>query len=72
MRGGFENLAKRLFKLHINLEWYEKWFYNQRTGLLTFKTGDVELNFKYFEVGSFSEKSNTWRCPRTKIQHLKM
>ncbi|MCE7072520.1 hypothetical protein LZG74_19540 [Dyadobacter sp. CY327] len=36
------------------------WFYNQATGLLTFSTDDTELNFKYFQVGSFSSKSETW------------
>jgi len=36
------------------------WFYNQATGLLTFSTDNTELNFKYFEVGSFSPKSETW------------
>ena len=40
---------------------YENWFYNQATGLLTFSTGDDELNFKYVKVGSFSKKSNTWK-----------
>jgi hypothetical protein len=28
---------------------------------LTFSTGDQELNFKYFDIGSFSERSNTWK-----------
>ncbi len=49
------------FQAEYDLEWYENWFYNQTTGLLTFNTGEVELNFKYFDVGSFSEKSNTWK-----------
>jgi hypothetical protein len=43
-----------------NIESYENWFYNQATGLLTFSTGNNELNFKYIDIGSFSEKSNTW------------
>ncbi|TGE28792.1 DUF6882 domain-containing protein [Hymenobacter metallicola] len=43
------------------LDGYENWFYNQATGLLTFSTGPVELNFKYFQAGSFSQKSNTWK-----------
>ncbi|WP_298737654.1 DUF6882 domain-containing protein [uncultured Chitinophaga sp.] len=49
------------FQSHYNLTWYEDWFYNETTGLLTFSTGDKELNFKYFRVGSFSERSNTWK-----------
>ena len=49
------------FQNEYDVDWYENWFYNQSTGLLTFSTGDQELNFKYFDVGSFSEKSNTWK-----------
>jgi hypothetical protein len=49
------------FQEEYDLDWYEKWFYNQATGLLTFSSSDVELNFKYFQVGSFSEKSKTWK-----------
>lgn len=44
-----------------DLNWYEKWFYNQSTGLLTFSTGDMELNFSYFDIGSYSPKSGTWK-----------
>ena len=43
-----------------DVDGYANWFYNQATGLLTFSTGETELNFKYFEVGSFSHKSDTW------------
>ena len=49
------------FQNDYNLTWYENWFYSQHTGLLTFSTGDKELNFKYFNVGSFSERSKTWK-----------
>lgn len=49
------------FKAGYDIDWYENWFYNQSTGLLTFNTGDVELNFRYFDIGSFSTKSNTWK-----------
>jgi hypothetical protein len=49
------------FQEKYDLDWYENWFYQQASGLLTFSTGDTELNFKYFEVGSFSPKSNTWK-----------
>lgn len=49
------------FLKEYDLDWYENWFYNQATGLLTFSTGDVELNFKYFQIGTFSERSNTWK-----------
>lgn len=49
------------FQNEYDVDWYDNWFYNQSTGLLTFSTGDQEVNFKYFDVGSFSEKSNTWK-----------
>src|ERR1700731_608953 len=49
------------FSNEFNLNWYEHWFYDQTTGLLTFSTGDKELNFKYINVGSYSTKSNTWK-----------
>jgi hypothetical protein len=49
------------FQNDYDVDWYDNWFYNQSTGLLTFSTDDQELNFKYFAVGSFSEKSNTWK-----------
>jgi hypothetical protein len=40
---------------------YENWFYNQTTGLLTFSTGHNELNFRFIDIGSFSETSKTWK-----------
>ena len=49
------------FQKDYDLNWYEDWFYNQVTGLLTFSTPHKELNFKYFEVGSFSAKTQTWK-----------
>ena len=49
------------FQRDYNLTWYEDWSYDQYTGLLTFTTSDKELNFRYFNVGSFSEKSKTWK-----------
>jgi hypothetical protein len=49
------------FHSEYDIDWYDNWFYNQSTGLLTFSKGDQEVNFKYFSVGSFSEKSNTWK-----------
>lgn len=49
------------FHTDYDVDWYENWFYNQSTGLLTFSTGDQEINFKYFTIGSFSGISNTWK-----------
>lgn len=49
------------FKDEYDVDWYENWFYNQTTGLLTFSTGDQELNFRYVDIGSLSKNSNTWK-----------
>jgi len=49
------------FQKDYNLNWFKNWFYNQSTGLLTFSTGDQELNFRYYDVGSFSENTQTWK-----------
>jgi len=49
------------FTSEYNLTLYEDWFYNQATGLLTFSAGDIEMNFRYIDVGSFSERSKTWK-----------
>lgn len=49
------------FKDQYDVDWYNSWFYNQSTGLLTFSTGEVEINFKYVDVGSFSNNSHTWK-----------
>ncbi|MFB6344038.1 DUF6882 domain-containing protein [Saccharicrinis sp. FJH62] len=40
---------------------YERWDYNQETGLLEFSdSGIVKLRIKYVDVGSISNISNTW------------
>ncbi len=40
---------------------YEKWYYDQETGELTFSNGDtIKLIIKYEEVGSVSKTSKTW------------
>ena len=49
------------FQNEFDVDWYDNWFYNQSTGLLTFSTGEQELNFKYIDIGSFSENSKTWK-----------
>lgn len=54
-------LLQSNFQNKYDVDWYDKWFYSQSTGLLTFSTGDLELNFKYISIGSFSENSKTWK-----------
>jgi hypothetical protein len=49
------------FQKEFDLDSYKNWFYNQLTGLITFSTDKEEINFKYITVGSFSEKTNTWK-----------
>jgi hypothetical protein len=49
------------FEHEFSLTWYENWFYDQTTRLLTFSTGDEQINFKFINVGSYSEQSNTWK-----------
>ena len=49
------------FETDYKISWYENWFYDQTTGLLTFSTGNEQVNFKFINVGSYSEKSNTWK-----------
>lgn len=43
-----------------NIDSYSNWFYDQSTGLFTFSNDNSELNFKYFQAGSYSLKSKTW------------
>jgi hypothetical protein len=49
------------FLKEFDINSYKKWFYNQDTRLLTLKKEENEVNFKFFNVGSFSNKSNTWK-----------
>lgn len=49
------------FKKTYDIDFYENWFYDQHTELLTFSTGEKELNFRYKPVGTFSKKTNTWK-----------
>lgn len=67
----FETLSKKSYEYLTNqqqlieekygLGKYEKWFYDQETGELTFSDGDtVKIKIKYEEVGSISKVSKTW------------
>jgi hypothetical protein len=49
------------FREDFDLNSWENWFYDEVTGLLTFSTGEKQINFKFAPVGSFSDKSNTWK-----------
>lgn len=40
---------------------YERWFYDQKTGLITFYDGDIpKLEIVYEQVGSISKSTKTW------------
>jgi len=40
---------------------YENWFYDQRTGLLTFSNDNLkQIEIRYEDVGSISKISDTW------------
>jgi hypothetical protein len=67
----FEKLSKdsyeyltnqqKLMEEKYGLGKYEKWYYDQETGYLTFSDGDtVKIKIKYEEVGSISKISKTW------------
>ena len=50
-----------IFREQFDIDGYQDWFYNQSTGLLTFSTGSNQINFRYQAIGSYSEKSGTWK-----------
>ena len=55
------NKQQEIMDKKYELGTYEKWFYDQETGLLTFSDGDtVKIKIRYEEVGSISKVSETW------------
>jgi len=44
-----------------DLDGYDEWFYDQATGLLTFSSEGREINFSYFQAGTFSRNTSTWQ-----------
>lgn len=44
-----------------DLNSYPNWFYDQASGILTFSDEERELNFRYYEVGTYSKVSKTWK-----------
>ena len=59
----FEKLQEKQEELYkkYDLNSYANWFYDQASGLLTFSDEDNELNFRYYEVGTYSKKTKTWK-----------
>lgn len=59
----FEKLQKEQDELYkkYDLNSYANWFYDQASGLLTFSDEGKELNFRYYEVGTFSKTTKTWK-----------
>lgn len=57
----FLNQQQELVEEKYNISSYEKWEYDQESGILNFIDGDiVKIKIYYKEVGSISLKSNTW------------
>jgi hypothetical protein len=55
------NDQQKLIEEKYGIGKYEKWFYDQETGYLTFSDGDtIKIKIKYEEVGSISKVSETW------------
>lgn len=55
------NEQQDILRKQYDLGSYEKWFYDQEKGEITFSTsGVVKLRIKYEEVGSISKISDTW------------
>ena len=48
-------------KTEYQIGTYERWDYDQHTGLLTFSTGDNQINFRYVSVGTYSRNTKTWK-----------
>lgn len=59
----FEKLQENQEELYkkYDLNSYANWFYDQASGLLTFSDEDNELNFRYYEVGTYSKVTKTWK-----------
>lgn len=53
-------IIQEKFNNDYNINYYNNWYYDQGTGLFTFSKDDDEINFKYFQVGSYSPSENTW------------
>ena len=55
------NEQQELVQKQFDIGSYKKWYYNQRTGQLTFSDGnEIKVLIRYEEVGSLSIVSNTW------------
>ncbi|MES2574706.1 MAG: hypothetical protein V4572_07170 [Bacteroidota bacterium] len=54
-------LKQEKFFNKYDIDSYPNWFYDQASGILTFSKENKELNFRYYEVGTFSKTSNTWK-----------
>jgi hypothetical protein len=47
--------------LKYEIDKYTNWDYDQASGILTFSNENEELNFRYYQVGTFSKNTNTWK-----------
>ncbi|UYZ60386.1 DUF6882 domain-containing protein [Hymenobacter latericus] len=54
-------LLQEQFITDYDINSYENWFYDNVTGLLTFSTGEEEINFRFVLAGTYSRNTNTWQ-----------
>jgi hypothetical protein len=50
-----------LFYSEYEIEKSTYWFYDQACGILTLTINDKDINFRYKEIGTYSEIENTWK-----------
>lgn len=59
----FHELSTKQEKLteQYDLDSYPNWFYDQASGILTFSGEGRELNFRFYEVGTYARVPKTWK-----------
>lgn len=52
---------QELFWVKYGIDKYNNWFYDQASGILTLYKSNDEINFRYKQIGTFSEIEKTWK-----------
>lgn len=55
-----DKIQNKLFQTY-DINSYTKWDYDQACGILTLSKPDKIINFRYYVVGTYSKKENTWK-----------
>ncbi|WP_050992417.1 DUF6882 domain-containing protein [Flavobacterium sp. CF136] len=58
--GELEKLQDNLNKSY-DINSYTSWDYDQPSGIITLSKGDKIINFRYYQVGTYSTKLETWK-----------